>query len=84
MLRQQKIASRRQAERVGQRVRVLIEGHSAEHPLVVRGRWAGQAPEIDPITYLTECDPSGFAPGQLVDTEIVGSHDYDLLVRPLP
>ena len=84
MLRQQEIASRRQAERAGQRVRVLIEGRSAEHPLVVRGRWAGQAPEIDPVTYLTECDPSGFSPGQLVDTEIVGSHDYDLLVRPLP
>jgi len=84
MLRQRKIVERRQAERVGQKVRVLIEGRSKEHPLVVQARWAGQAPEIDPVTYLTECDPSQFAPGRLVDAEILGSHDYDLLARPLP
>ena len=31
---------------------------SDEHELVLRGRLAGQAPEIDPLVYLTECDPS--------------------------
>ena len=84
MVRQQRIIARRQAERLGQRVRVLVEGPDPEHPLVVRGRCAGQAPEIDPVTYLTECDPARFAPGRLIDAEIVGGHDYDLLVRPLP
>jgi hypothetical protein len=63
---------------------VLVEGRSPEHPLVVRGRCPGQAPEIDPVTYLTECDPTAFTPGQLIQAEIVGSHDYDLLARPLP
>ncbi len=84
MLRQRKIVERRQAERVGQKIRVLVEGRSKEHPLVVQARWAGQAPEIDSVTYLTECDPSQFAPGRLVDAEILGGHDYDLFARPLP
>ena len=84
MLRQRAIVSRRHADQVGQRVRLLVEGRSPEHPLVVRGRSAGQAPEIDPVTYLTDCDPTAFTPGQLIQAEIVGSHDYDLLARPLP
>ncbi len=66
MLRQRKIVERRQAERVGQKIRVLVEGRSKEHPLVVQARWAGQAPEIDSVTYLTECDPSQFAPARSV------------------
>ena len=84
MLRQREIVKRRQAERVGQHVRLLVDGQSEEHPLVVRARSAGQSPEIDPVTYLTECDPSQFTPGRFLDAEIVGSHDYDLLARPLP
>jgi hypothetical protein len=43
----------------------------------------GQAPEIDPQVYLTDCDPSELAPGQFIQAEVVGSRAYDLLVRPL-
>ena len=84
MLRQRAIVARRHAALVGHRVTLLVEGRSPEHPLVVRGRCPGQAPEIDSMTYLTECDPTAFTPGQLIQAEIVGSHDYDLLARPLP
>jgi ribosomal protein S12 methylthiotransferase len=83
MALQKKIVRTAQQQRSGQRVRVLIDGPSAEHELVMRGRLEGQAPDIDPVVYLTECDPAELTPGTFVDAEIVGSKDYDLLARPL-
>ncbi len=83
MSTQKQIAKRAQRARVGQRLRVVVDGPSAEHELVLRGRLEGQAPEIDPLVYLTECDPSEWSPGQFIEAEITGSRDYDLLARPL-
>jgi ribosomal protein S12 methylthiotransferase len=80
---QKKIVARAQQARVGRRVRVMIDGPSAEHELVLRGRTEGQAPDIDPLVYLTDCDPAELTPGTLIQAEIVGSRDYDLLVRPV-
>ncbi len=69
---------------VGRRVRVLVDGPSAEHPLVLGGRLASQAPEIDPMVYLSEADPALCRPGSLIDGEVVAARGYDLVVRPLP
>jgi ribosomal protein S12 methylthiotransferase len=80
---QRELVERRQKERLGQHVRVLVDGPSPEHPLVVQGRLAGQAPEIDPVVYLTDCDPTAYAPGRLIDAEITGATGYDLAARPL-
>jgi ribosomal protein S12 methylthiotransferase len=79
---QKRIVQRAQRARVGTRVRVLVDGPSAEHELVLRGRLEGQAPDIDPLVYLTECDPSVLQAGQFVEAEVVGSRGYDLLARP--
>jgi ribosomal protein S12 methylthiotransferase len=74
LMRQQKrIVRAAQRRRIGDRVRLLV----------LRGRLAGQAPDIDPQVFLTECDPSQLLPGTFHDGEIVGARDYDLLVRPL-
>jgi len=83
MSAQKRIAKRAQKARVGQRLRVVVDGPSAEHDLVLRGRLEGQAPDIDPLVYLTECDPSELSAGQFIQAEITGSRDYDLLARPL-
>jgi ribosomal protein S12 methylthiotransferase len=83
MALQKKIVTRAQKRRVGDTVRVLVDGPSTDHEMVLRGRLEGQAPDIDPLVYLTECDPSDFTPGQLITAEIAGSQGYDLLVRPL-
>jgi ribosomal protein S12 methylthiotransferase len=80
---QKKIVKKAQQLRAGQRVRLLIDGPSTEHELVLRARLEGQAPDIDPVVYLTDCDPSDFQAGQFLQAEIVGSSDYDLLARPL-
>ena len=79
---QKKIVKKAQQLRAGQHVRLLIDGPSAEHELVLRGRLEGQAPDIDPLVYLTDCDPSEMAPGQFLEAEIVSSTDYDLIARP--
>ena len=65
--------------------RKLLDSHMSK---VVRacapfGRLPGQAPEIDPIVYLTDCDPSAFPSGSMIDVQIVGAEGYDLLARPL-
>jgi ribosomal protein S12 methylthiotransferase len=83
MARQRDLVALRQQARLGERARLVIDGPSPEHELVVQGRLAGQAPEIDPVVYLTDCDPSGFARGAFIDVEIVGAQDYDLVARPL-
>jgi ribosomal protein S12 methylthiotransferase len=82
MAEQKRIVTRAQKRGVGRRVRVLVDGPSPEHGLVWRGRLATQAPDIDPTVYLTEADPETLRPGTLVDAEIVGAREYDLLARP--
>jgi hypothetical protein len=49
----------------------------------MQGRLEGQAPEIDPVVYFTDCDPSSLAAGDLVRAEIVDTREYDLVARPL-
>ena len=82
MQRQRRIVEKAQAARVGTDVRVLIDGPSAEHELVLQGRLEGQAPDIDPVVYLTDCDPAEFAAGDLISARVVGAQGYDLLVAP--
>jgi len=80
---QKKIVARAHRARVGRQVRLLVDGPSTDHELVLRARTAGQAPDIDPLVYLTDCDPSEVAAGQFLEAEIVSSREYDLLARPL-
>ena len=62
---------------------MVIDGPASDHELVLKGRLATQAPDIDACVYLTECDPSEFRPGTLAQVEIVGSREYDLVARPV-
>jgi ribosomal protein S12 methylthiotransferase len=78
---QQRIVARRHRTRLGQRLQVLVDGPSPEHELVLTGRLAGQAPEIDPVVYLTDGDPEILKPGDFVTAEIVESRGYDLVAR---
>jgi ribosomal protein S12 methylthiotransferase len=80
---QKQVVQRAHRARIGQQVRVLVDGPSADHDLVLRGRLEGQAPDIDPLVYLTDCDPSSLTSGQFVQAEIVASRAYDLVARPL-
>jgi ribosomal protein S12 methylthiotransferase len=83
MASQKKIVTAVQKARIGTTARVLVDGPSPEHPLVLQGRLEGQAPDIDPVVFLTDCDPDTVAPGQLIETRIVGARNYDLVASPV-
>ena len=83
MSRQKKIVAARQKRRLGETTRLVVDGPSPEHELVLVGRLPGQAPEIDPVVYLTDCDPSAFPSGSMIDVQIVGAQGYDLVARPV-
>jgi ribosomal protein S12 methylthiotransferase len=80
MALQRKIARRKNRALVGQQLEVLVEGPSEEHELVMKGRHAGQAPEIDGEVFL-----SGDAvAGQLERVQITQASDYDLVGEVVP
>jgi len=68
--------------RVGQTVEVLVEGESAETPLLWEGRSQFHAPEIDGTVYLNDFGAmDSLIPGQFYRCEITEAHDYDLVAR---
>ena len=82
MGRQKRIVATRQKARIGERARLVVDGRSSQHELVLRGRLEGQAPEIDPHVFLTDVDPATVRSGDFLDVEIVGADGYDLVARP--
>ena len=80
---QKRLVTRRQRARVGERARIVVDGPSSDHELVLKGRLSSQAPDIDAAVFLTDCDPSSLRPGDFADVSIVGSRGYDLVARPL-
>lgn len=80
---QKKLARTHQRARVGEHLRVIVDGPSSDHDLVLKARLASQAPDIDAAVYLTECDPSTLRSGDFVEVEIVGARDYDLIGKPV-
>lgn len=61
---------------VGKELEVLVEGASEEHELVMQGRHAGQAPEIDGQVYLSGGEAH---PGQIRRVMITQASHYDLV-----
>lgn len=78
MAEQRVISLKRNKQRVGQTVKVLIEGPSDESEMVMTGRAYFQAPEVDGLIYFDGEQPR---PGKIVDTEIIKAFNYDLLGR---
>jgi ribosomal protein S12 methylthiotransferase len=61
---------------IGRELEVLVEGPSEEHELVMVGRHAGQAPEIDGSVFLSGGEAR---PGEVLVARIAGEADGDLL-----
>ncbi|MFT5430463.1 MAG: ribosomal protein S12 methylthiotransferase [Myxococcota bacterium] len=78
MAMQREISAQRLELMVGREVDVLVEGVSEETDLLLQGRYWGQAPEVDGVTYISE----GYAePGSIVRARVVQTGDYDLVTR---
>lgn len=73
---QRKISKEKNRALRGRSLDVLVEGPSEESELVMVGRHAGQAPEIDGCVYLSGGEVQ---PGTMVRAMISQATDYDLL-----
>ena len=71
-----KISAEQQRAQVGRTLEVLVEGVSEETDLLLQGRHAGQAPEIDGLVFINRGEA---APGEIVPVEITEAGDYDLV-----
>jgi ribosomal protein S12 methylthiotransferase len=82
MKEQSRISLKRNKARVGETVRVLFEGESAESELLWQGRMGSQAPDIDGCVLINDA-PEGCAPepGDFVNVEITEAQEYDLVGR---
>jgi ribosomal protein S12 methylthiotransferase len=76
MSTQRKIARKKNGALLGRELDVLVEGPSEEHDLVMAGRHAGQAPEVDGHVYLSGGE---VLPGQMRRVRITQAADYDLV-----
>ncbi len=81
---QRRLVARKSREKIGQVAEILIDGPSPEHPLVVQGRLEGQAPDIDGVVYLTECEAGRYQLGEVARVKLVAASEYDLTAAPLP
>ena len=73
---QRKIARKKNKARVGTELDVLVEGPSEEHDLVMKGRHAGQAPEIDGQVFLSGGEVYA---GEIRRVVVSQASDYDLV-----
>jgi ribosomal protein S12 methylthiotransferase len=80
MALQQPISRSKNEALIGSELRVLVDGVSEEHELVLEGRHAGQALDIDGVVYLSFEDGAAMArPGEFVTVEIDDATAYDLV-----
>jgi len=75
---QQKIAFVQNKDRIADRVTCLVDSVGPKR--LGRGRYYGQAPDIDSVCIIKRCSAR---PGQLVKVKVVGTKDYDLLVKQI-
>jgi ribosomal protein S12 methylthiotransferase len=79
---QKSISKKAKKEWLGRQLDVLVEGESAETPLLWEGRTQLHAPEIDGTVYINDFGAyEELETGRFYRCEITESHDYDVVAR---
>ncbi len=84
---QRQISKKKKKALVGREFDLLLEGTSDESDLLLEGRTAMHAPEIDGKVFVNDfpaedfSEESGPQPGQFYRCQITEAHDYDLVAR---
>jgi len=85
MLAQQKIAFAKNKNRIGSKLTCLVD--SVNSNKLSRGRFYGQAPDIDSFCIIKSrgllTEKCSAKPGEFINTKVVGTKDYDLLVEQI-
>jgi ribosomal protein S12 methylthiotransferase len=81
---QRQISKKKKKALIGREFELLLEGESEETELLLEGRTAMHAPEIDGKVFVNdfpeEIEPQ---PGQFYRSQITEAHDYDLVAKIL-
>src|SRR5437016_10745037 len=81
---QRKTSRKRKRSLVGKQFDLLLEGASEETDLLLEGRTAMHAPEIDGKVFVNDVgEGRDVRPGEFYRCEITEAHDYDLIARIL-
>ena len=81
---QRQISKKKKKALVGREFDLLLEGESEETELLLEGRTAMHAPEIDGKVFVNEFpEDSNPLPGNFYRCEITEAHEYDLVARIL-
>ena len=79
---QRQISKKKKKALVGREFDLLLEGESEETELLLEGRTAMHAPEIDGKVFVNDFpDHVGPKPGQFYRCQITEAHDYDLVAK---
>jgi ribosomal protein S12 methylthiotransferase len=78
MLTQQKIAFAKNKNRIGSELACIVDSAETKNP--ARGRFYGQAPDVDSICIIKNCSAN---PGQFIETKVIDTKDYDLVVEQI-
>ncbi|WP_170161793.1 30S ribosomal protein S12 methylthiotransferase RimO [Desulfosoma caldarium] len=81
MALQQRISRDNLRRLIGHRVPILVEGLHSETEFLAVGRLPTQAPEVDGCVLIVEGEAVA---GDIMQAEILKTHDYDLEARLLP
>ncbi len=76
MLCQQEVTFAKNRNRIGSELVCLVD--SVDNDGSAKGRFYGQAPEIDSVCIINKCSSK---PGRFIKTKVVGTKDYDLIVE---
>ncbi len=79
MATQKEVSLLKNRAKIGKEFSVLCEGVSEDHEWVIQSRLHSQAPEVDGVTYLSECSPEQAKIGDFMKVKITEAHDYDLV-----
>src|SRR5277367_1291562 len=79
---QRRISKKKKKALVGRELDLLLEGVSEESDLLLEGRTARHAPEIDGKVFVNDV-PEGLQalPGEFYRCQITEAHDYDLVAK---
>jgi ribosomal protein S12 methylthiotransferase len=81
---QRQISKKKKKALVGQEFDLLLEGESEETELLLEGRTAMHAPEIDGKVFINDFpEEAPPQPGQFYRCQITAAHDYDLVAKIL-
>jgi tRNA A37 methylthiotransferase MiaB len=78
MLAQQKIAFEKNKSRIGSTLTCLVDSIEKNH--TAKARFFAQAPDIDPLCIIKNCNAKA---GSFINAEVTGFKNYDLLCEQI-